>query len=62
MIRYRVYRSALVALKRLTESDPAPDTPEGRLLEALAIACAEYERFIFPTAHQEHDEEKRDDQ
>ena len=43
-----VYEACLAAVQALVEMDPAPETPEGKMLTALAAAVEEYEKAEFP--------------
>ena len=42
------YEHALKEIARLVETDPAPDTPEGELLELLALVVQDYESRHYP--------------
>jgi HTH-type transcriptional regulator/antitoxin HigA len=44
------YREIMARLDALVETDPAPDTDEGRELEVLALILRDYERNAFPLA------------
>jgi hypothetical protein len=43
-----VYDATMLAIDALIAQDPAPDTPEGKLLNGLAAAIEEYEKVEFP--------------
>jgi antitoxin component HigA of HigAB toxin-antitoxin module len=42
------YNQALMRIEELMETDPAPDTDEGRALIALVDSVIEYELEHFP--------------
>lgn len=42
------YAAILQTIDDLVELDPAPDTPEGRMLERLSLAVEEYEKITYP--------------
>jgi hypothetical protein len=42
------HTASMMLIERLARLDPAPESPDGRVLELLSSAVEEYERWTFP--------------